>query len=119
MQPFIVQNGREVFKFATRIIPDAVRMAAEKAGVQVSGLDRIVPHQANARIIEAAAERLSLDVEKFVISLHEHDNNSSATIPLALEYAIRNGQLQKGDTIALAGFGGGLSWASSVLVWAY
>lgn len=117
MEPFIVQNGREVFKFATRIIPEAVRMASEKAGVQVSDLDCIVPHQANARIIEAAADRLGLDVEKFVISLHEHANNSSATIPLALEYAIRNGQLRKGDTIALAGFGGGLSWASGVLVW--
>ncbi|GEM46151.1 beta-ketoacyl-ACP synthase III [Deinococcus cellulosilyticus] len=119
MQVHIVQNGREVFKFATRVIPEAIQVAVEKAGLRVEDLDRIVPHQANARIIESAADRLGLDINKFVISLHEHANNSSATIPLALEYGVREGLVHKGDTIALAGFGGGLTWASGVLVWGH
>ncbi|GGJ32425.1 beta-ketoacyl-ACP synthase III [Deinococcus roseus] len=119
LHPYIVQNGREVFKFATRVIPEAILTATRKAGLNVEDLDRIVPHQANARIIEAAADRLKLDLGKFVVSLQEHANNSSATIPLALDYARRNNLLKKGDIIALAGFGGGLTWASAVLVWAY
>lgn len=119
LSPHIVQNGREVFKFATRVIPEAIQTATQKAGLTLEDLDLIVTHQANARIIESAAQRLGLDLEKFVVSLHEHANNSTASMPMALDHALKNGRLKKGDLVALAGFGGGLTWASTVLTWAY
>jgi len=117
LTPYIVQNGREVFKFATRAVPEGIHAALTRAGLGLDDVARIVPHQANARIIEAAAQRLGCDPDKFIVSLHEHANNSAATVPLALHYAAREGLVREGDHLVLIGFGGGFSWASCVLTW--
>jgi 3-oxoacyl-[acyl-carrier-protein] synthase III len=119
LEPFVVQNGREVFKFATRIMPEAIKEVVQKAGWQLEQIDRIVPHQANARIIEAASERLGLVPDKFVVSIERHANNSAATIPLALEFGLEQGKINKGDKIVLVGFGGGLAWSAAALTWGY
>jgi 3-oxoacyl-[acyl-carrier-protein] synthase III len=119
LEPFVVQNGREVFKFATRIMPEAIKDVVERAGWQLEEVDRIVPHQANARIIEAACERLKLEPDKFVVSIERHANNSAATIPLALEFGLEQGKINKGDKIVLVGFGGGLAWSAAALTWGY
>jgi 3-oxoacyl-[acyl-carrier-protein] synthase III len=119
LEPFVVQNGREVFKFATRIMPEAIKNVVQQAGWQLEEVTRIVPHQANARIIEAASERLGLAPEKFVVSIERHANNSAATIPLALEYGLAQGRIEKGDKVVLVGFGGGLAWSAAALVWGY
>jgi 3-oxoacyl-[acyl-carrier-protein] synthase III len=119
LEPFVVQNGREVFKFATRIMPEAIHQVVKNAGWTLSEVDRIVPHQANARIIEAASERLKLEPSKFVVSIERHANNSAATIPLALEHGIDHGLIKRGDKVVLVGFGGGLAWSAAALTWAY
>ncbi len=117
LEPFVVQNGREVFKFATRIVPEAVSSVVKASGFELGDIQRIVPHQANARIIEAASERLGCDPSKFVVSIQRHANNSAATIPLALEHGVNEGLITRGDNIVLVGFGGGLSWGATVLKW--
>jgi 3-oxoacyl-[acyl-carrier-protein] synthase III len=119
LEPFVVQNGREVFKFATRIMPEAINQVVKNAGWTLAEVDRIVPHQANARIIEAASERLKLEPNKFVVSIERHANNSAATIPLALEYGIDHGLIKRGDKVVLVGFGGGLAWSAAALTWSY
>ncbi|MFN3266860.1 MAG: beta-ketoacyl-ACP synthase III [Deinococcales bacterium] len=119
LEPFVVQNGREVFKFAARIMPEAISQVIANAGWRLEHIDRIVPHQANARIIEAASERLGLAAEKFVVSIERHANNSAATIPLALEFALEQEKIKKGDKIVLVGFGGGLAWSAAALTWGY
>ncbi len=119
LEPFVVQNGREVFKFATRIMPEAIVQVAKNAGWQLEDIDRIVPHQANARIIEAASERLGLASSKFVVSIERHANNSAATIPLALEHGIEHNLIKQGDKVILVGFGGGLAWSAAALTWSY
>ena len=119
LEPFVVQNGREVFKFATRIMPEAILQVVKNAAWSLEQVDRIVPHQANARIIEAASQRLGLDPSKFVVSIERHANNSAATIPLALEHGINHDQIKKGDKVVLVGFGGGLAWSAAALTWAY
>ncbi len=119
LEPFVVQNGREVFKFATRVMPEAILGAVKNAGWELEEVTRIVPHQANARIIEAASERLKLDPNKFIVSIERHANNSAATIPLALEHGINQGLITQGDKVVLVGFGGGLAWSAAALTWAY
>ena len=119
LEPFVVQNGRVVFKFATRIMPEAILRVVENAGWKLEEVDRIVPHQANARIIEAASERLKLEPSKFVVSIERHANNSAATIPLALEHGIDNNLIKRGDKVVLVGFGGGLAWSAAALTWGY
>lgn len=114
---FIEMNGREVFKFAARIMGNAAEEALRKAGVDKSEIDLLVPHQANIRIIQASLERLELPPEKCVINVDRYGNMSAASIPLALAEAAEEGRISEGDTIALVGFGGGLTWGASVLVW--
>jgi 3-oxoacyl-[acyl-carrier-protein] synthase III len=100
-------------------MPEAIKNVVQQAGWQLEEVTRIVPHQANARIIEAASERLGLAPEKFVVSIERHANNSAATIPLALEFGLEQGRIQKGDKVVLVGFGGGLAWSAAALVWGY
>lgn len=113
----IYMNGREVFKFAVRIMGDAAEEALEKAGKSKEDISLMIPHQANMRIIHAALERLNLPEEKCMINLPYYANTSAASIPLALAEAIEEERIQEGDTILLVGFGGGLTWGASVIVW--
>lgn len=113
----IVMNGREVFKFAVRKMPDIVVEALEQAGKTIQDMDVLVPHQANRRIIEAAIERLGLAEEKVVVTIQDHANTSAASIPLALAEAVKSGKVQAGQTVVIAGFGAGLTWGASCLTW--
>lgn len=109
--------GQDVFKFAVRSVPTVIESALEKAGLQKTDVDWLVMHQANQRIMDAAAERLGLPAERVISNLAEYGNTSAASIPLALDEAVRGGQIKKGDVIAMAGFGAGLTWASCIVRW--
>ncbi|WP_074035123.1 beta-ketoacyl-ACP synthase III [Exiguobacterium sp. AT1b] len=113
----IVMNGREVFKFAVRKMPEIVLESLNKADKSLNDLDVLVPHQANRRIIDAAMERLNLQEEKVVMTIQDHANTSAASIPLALAEAVKSGKIQDGQTVVIAGFGAGLTWGASCLTW--
>lgn len=111
----LIQDGKTVYKFAVNALPKAFETAAEKIGVTKDDIDWFIPHQANIRIIETAAKKLGVSMEKFVVTLDHYGNTSSASIPLALDEAIRNGTVKKGDKIALIGFGAGLTYGGIVM----
>ncbi len=110
-------NGREVFKFAVRVMNTSTIEAVAKAGLTSDDISLFVPHQANLRIIDAARERLSLPKERVVVTVDEYGNNSTASIPLALVHALDAGRIHDGDNLLLVSFGAGLTWAASVLTW--
>lgn len=114
---YIHMDGREVYKFAVRIMGDASIKALEMCGLNHDDVDLFVPHQASTRIIDAAAERLGLPPEKVFVNVQNYGNTSAASIPLALDEAYRAGRIKEGDVIVVVGFGAGLTWASSVLKW--
>ncbi|MDQ0417364.1 3-oxoacyl-[acyl-carrier-protein] synthase-3 [Croceifilum oryzae] len=114
---YLYMNGREVFKFAVRVLISAADEALKKAGLTKEDINLLVPHQANMRIIDAAVERLGLDEEKVIVNLDRCGNMSSASIPVALNEAWEQGRIHEGDTIVLCGFGGGLTWGATVLRW--
>ncbi|HEX7001303.1 MAG TPA: 3-oxoacyl-[acyl-carrier-protein] synthase III C-terminal domain-containing protein, partial [Trueperaceae bacterium] len=111
-------NGREVFKFAVRVMTTSTFEAIEKAGLTPADISLFVPHQANLRIIDAARERLGLERERVVVTVDEYGNNSTASIPLAMQHALDQGQISPGDNLLLVSFGAGLTWAASVVTWA-
>lgn len=115
---YLTMKGKEVFKFAVKALPKATNEALEKEGLTPEDLDLVVPHQANMRIIEAAAKRLHLPLEKFFVNLHKYGNTSAASVGLALGEAVQEGKVKKGDLIALTGFGAGLTYGSVVIKWA-
>ncbi|MDP5273403.1 beta-ketoacyl-ACP synthase III [Chengkuizengella axinellae] len=114
---YIEMEGREVFKFAVRIMGSAAEEALTKANMNKADIDLLVPHQANIRIIQSALERLELSEDKCVINLQNYGNASAASIPIALAEANEQGRINEGDCIVLVGFGGGLTWGASVLIW--
>ena len=114
----IHMEGREVFRRAVRVTVDSATEALERAKLSPADVDLFVPHQANLRIIEGAAARLGIPMEKAAIVLDRTGNTSSASIPLALAEAADAGRLAPGDIVLLSGFGAGMSWASAVLRWA-
>ena len=109
--------GSEVFRFATRVVSESIEQACKLADIQVNEIDLVIPHQANLRILQAAARKLGLDVNKFMSNVEHYGNTSAASIPIALCEAIEQGRIQNKDHIALVGFGGGLSWASMIIRW--
>jgi 3-oxoacyl-[acyl-carrier-protein] synthase III len=113
----LTMNGREVFKFAVRVMDTATVEAIAKAGLRTDDISLFVPHQANLRIIDAARERLRLPPERVVVTVDEYGNNSTASVPLALAHALDTGRMRDGDTVLLVSFGAGLTWGSSVLTW--
>lgn len=113
----ISMAGREVFKFAVRVMGNAAEEALAKAGMTKEDIDFLVPHQANTRIIDAAVKRFGLSEEKVIINLDRFGNMSSASIPVALDEALHQGRIKKGNTLVLVGFGGGLTWGAAVLKW--
>lgn len=116
-QNFMEMNGREVFKFAVRTMPQASVNVIEKAGLQKEDVDFLVPHQANIRIMEAARERLGISEDKMAKTVNRYGNNSSASIPIALSESVAAGKINDGDIIVLVGFGGGLTWGALTLKW--
>jgi 3-oxoacyl-[acyl-carrier-protein] synthase-3 len=116
--PYIEMVGPDVFKFAVDIFIRQANEVCEKAGVALEDIDLWVPHQANFRIIDAAARRIGLPLDRVAINIDEYGNTSSASIPLALDEAIRNGRVKSGDHVLLAGFGSGLTWGATLLKWA-
>ena len=117
MHRFLQMNGRAIYEFAVNAVPEAVRAACAKAGIRVEEVDFLVPHQANHRIIKAAAERLGMRPEQIVSNVDEYGNTSAASIPLALYDALKRGQVMPPATCALVGFGGGLTWGSAIIRW--
>lgn len=113
----IAMAGQEVFKFAVRSVPAVIDSALDAAGVAKEEIDWLVMHQANARILDAAAQRLGLPAERVVTNLSEYGNTSAASIPLALDEAVRGGKVKGGDLMAMAGFGAGLTWAGAIVRW--
>ncbi|WP_041948135.1 beta-ketoacyl-ACP synthase III [Truepera radiovictrix] len=117
MTDYLYMNGREVFKFAVRVMDTATVEALGKAGLNANDVALFVPHQANLRIIEAARERLQLPPERVMVTVDAYGNNSTASIPLALQSALDTGRLRAGDHTLLVSFGAGLTWAATVLTW--
>lgn len=113
----IQMAGSEVFKFAVRVIEDSTMRALDRAGLTPADIDCFVPHQANSRIIDAAAKRLGLDERRVFSNVQRYGNTSAASIPLAMDEARQQGEFQPGDTLALVGFGAGLTWASCIMNW--
>jgi len=113
----ITMNGKKVYAFATREVPLVIEEALEAAQIKVEDLDWLLLHQANIRIMEIVAKRLGLPMEKVITNLSSYGNTSAGSIPLALDEAVREGKVKKGDIIACAGFGAGLSWGAAILRW--
>jgi 3-oxoacyl-[acyl-carrier-protein] synthase-3 len=109
--------GSEVFKFATRVVDESIREAAELADIDVRDIKLVVPHQANMRILQSASRKLRIDLDKWVANVDRYGNTSAASIPIALCEAIEDGRVQEDDYLALIGFGGGLTWASAIIQW--
>ncbi|MDA8311121.1 MAG: ketoacyl-ACP synthase III [Actinomycetota bacterium] len=114
---YLFMDGKEVFRKAVRVVVESAQRALEDAGLTASDVDLLVPHQANLRIIQAACQRLGIPEERTAVVIDRYGNTSSASIPLALEDALRNGRVSAGDHLLLTGFGGGMTWASAVLRW--
>ena len=113
----LVMNGREVFKFAVRQMPESSINVIEKAGYNKEDVDYLIPHQANIRIMDAARERLGISEDKMAKTIKKYGNNSSASIPIALSESVKNGKIKDNDLIVLVGFGGGLTWGAVALRW--
>lgn len=115
--PYVSMNGQEVYKFAVRTVPQTIQDAVEQAGLTVEEIDYFLLHQANLRIIEAVAKRLGQPMEKFPTNLQECGNISAASVPILLDNVKNHGMIKKGSKLVLAGFGAGLTWGATVLVW--
>ena len=114
---FLWMNGREVFRFATRMMPKATEAVVRRAGWQLAELALVIPHQANIRIIESSIKRLGLPPDRFFVNLERYGNTSSASIPIALCEAVAQGRVHPGDKLVLVGFGAGLTWAAVAIEW--
>ncbi|MFD1017851.1 beta-ketoacyl-ACP synthase III [Thalassobacillus hwangdonensis] len=113
----IVMNGREVFKFAVRQMPESSVNVVEKIGFKKEDVDYLIPHQANIRIMEAARQRLGISEEKMSKSVQKYGNTSAASIPIALSEDVADGKIKEDDLIVLVGFGGGLTWGAVAIRW--
>jgi 3-oxoacyl-[acyl-carrier-protein] synthase-3 len=113
----IEMNGQEIYYFAVKTMSETIVRLMEQEGITIADVARIVPHQANARIVQAAGKRLNIPEEKFFLNIEEYGNTSAASIPIALDELNRGGQLKKGDLIMSIGFGGGLTYGGNLIVW--
>lgn len=114
---FIRMNGREVFKFAVRVMGESSQRAVEKANLGPDDINMFIPHQANIRIMESARQRLNLPKEKMSVSVDKYGNTSAASIPLSVKQELENGSIKDDDVVVFVGFGGGLTWGSIVIRW--
>ena len=113
--PLLKMDGKAVFKLAVGVLEDAARAALAKAGKTEADIDWLIPHQANIRIMQSTAKKLKLPPEKLIVTVDQHGNTSAASIPLALDVAVRSGKIKKGDTLLLEGVGGGFTWGAVLL----
>lgn len=113
----ITMNGREVYKFAVNRVPEVIEKALFRASLTTADIDWLVLHQANQRILDAVANRLTVPSERVVSNMARHGNTSAASIPIALDEVVRAGRVQPGDAIATAGFGAGLTWGAAIIEW--
>jgi 3-oxoacyl-[acyl-carrier-protein] synthase-3 len=113
----IAMNGREIYKFAVRVLPQAVEEALNANGLRASDIDHVIAHQANARIVEKVLERLAIPIDKCWLNIGRYGNTSSASLPISLDEANRAGRLRNGDIIAMMAIGAGMTWGSAVLRW--
>lgn len=113
--PLLTMDGQAVFKLAVGVLDKAARATLDKAGLTEADIDWLIPHQANIRIMQSTARKLKLSMDKVVVTVDQHGNTSAASIPLALDHAVRNGQVQKGQTVLLEGVGGGFTWGAVLL----
>jgi 3-oxoacyl-[acyl-carrier-protein] synthase III len=116
-EQFLSMNGNEVYKFAVRRIPQATRQALKESHLGVGDLKWVIPHQANQRILDTIADRLSMEHDRVVSTIEFTGNTSTASIPLALDHLYTGGNLEPGDVLALVGFGAGLTWGAAILRW--
>jgi len=116
---FMKMNGQQVFRFATRIMGESTEEVVRMAGLKIDDIDLIIPHQANTRILQVAAKKLGLPMERVFSNLDRYGNTSAASVPLALVDAIDAGQVEAGDHIVMVGFGGGLTWAACLVEWSF
>lgn len=114
-EPLLRMDGQAVFKLAVGLLDKAARAALDKAGLTFSDVDWLVPHQANIRIMMSTARKLQLPPERVVVTVHEHGNTSAASIPLALDHAVRTGQIRAGQRVLMEGVGGGFTWGAVVV----
>ena len=113
--PLLKMDGQAVFKLAVGVLESAARCALAKANLTEADIDWLIPHQANIRIMQSTAKKLKLPFEKVVVTVDQHGNTSAASIPLALDVAVRSGKIKKGDTLMLEGVGGGFTWGAVLL----
>jgi 3-oxoacyl-[acyl-carrier-protein] synthase-3 len=108
-------DGQAVFKLAVKVLEQVAQEVLEKAQLSASDIDWLIPHQANIRIMEGTAKKLGIARENVVVTVHEHGNTSAASIPLALDTAVRAGQIQRGQHLLMEGVGGGFTWAAALV----
>jgi 3-oxoacyl-[acyl-carrier-protein] synthase-3 len=113
--PFLTMDGPAVFKFAVRVLDEVARETVARCGMQLGDIDWLIPHQANIRILDATAKRLGLPAEKVVVTVDRHGNTSAASVPLALDLALRDGRIKRGHKVMLQGVGGGFTWGASLV----
>lgn len=113
--PFLRMDGPAVFKLAVKVLTEVAQEVMTEAGIEAENVDWLIPHQANVRILHATAKRLGLPVEKCIVTVGHHGNTSAASVPLALDESIRAGTIQRGQTILMAGVGGGFTWGATLL----
>jgi 3-oxoacyl-[acyl-carrier-protein] synthase III len=114
---FVVMEGREVFKFATRVIVDSTEQLLKESGLKAEDIDYIIPHQANLRIIDFASRKLNINMDRFYVNLERYGNTSSASIPIALDEMNKKGMLKLGNKLIFVGFGGGLTYGAALVEW--
>ena len=115
--PFVHMDGQAVFKFAVRVLTEVADEALAAAGMARSGIDWLIPHQANLRIMDATSKRLGIPHERVVVTVDRHANTSAASIPLALDEAVRDGRIRDGQHVMMLGVGGGFTWGSALVRW--
>jgi len=115
--PFVHMDGGHVFRFAVRVLAESAQETLAAAGLAPDAIDWLIPHQANLRIMDATAKKLHLPAEKLVVTVDQHANTSAASIPLALDTAVRDGRIRAGQHVMLAGIGGGFTWGAVLLRW--
>lgn len=114
---YVSMDGQEVYKFAVKVVPEDIKSAVKEAGLTLEDIKYFVLHQANIRIIQSVAKRLKIDIDRFPISLDHYGNISAGSIPILLDEINQKGMLEKGDKIVMCGFGGGLTWGTTVVEW--
>ncbi len=113
--PFLRMDGQAVFKFAVKVLADVANEVLDNAGMTIAQVDWLIPHQANVRILQATAKKLGMPPEKCIVTVDHHGNTSAASIPLALDEAVRSGRIQPGQHLLLEGVGGGFTWGAALL----